>query len=121
MKRWKIILVKPILKREPDYIFFHVGTNKATNLTARDILDKLLQLKSTILDTRKYCKVIISQPTLRPDNGKATLTTTLKSYWNRAILTLSRTVTSATKNLDIRDYILNHRGMLDYCLILRQQ
>ena len=37
--------IKPILKREPDYIILHVGTNNATNSTARDILDKLLQLK----------------------------------------------------------------------------
>ena len=37
--------IKPILKREPDYIILHVGTNNATNLTARYILDKLLQLK----------------------------------------------------------------------------
>ena len=40
----------------------------------RDILDKLLQLKSTILDARKSCKVIISQPNLRSENGKAALT-----------------------------------------------
>ena len=39
----------------------------------RDILDKLLQLKSTILESRKSFKVIISQPTLRSDNGKAEL------------------------------------------------
>ena len=37
--------IKPILKREPDYIIVHVRTNNATNLTACDILDKLLQLK----------------------------------------------------------------------------
>ena len=42
--------IKPILRREPDYIILHVGTNNATNLTVRDILDKLLRLKSTILD-----------------------------------------------------------------------
>ena len=66
--------IKPVLKREPDYIILHVGTNNATNSTARDILDKLLQLKSKILNARKSCKVIISQPTLRSDNGKAALT-----------------------------------------------
>ena len=66
--------IKSILKRDPDYIIFHVGTNNETNLTARDILDKLLRLKSTILDARKSCKVIISQLTLRFDNGKAALT-----------------------------------------------
>ena len=36
--------IKPILKKEPDYIILHVGTNNATNFTARDILDKLLRL-----------------------------------------------------------------------------
>ena len=48
--------INPILKREPNYIILHVRTNNATNLTARDILDKLLQLKSTVLDARKSCK-----------------------------------------------------------------
>ena len=66
--------IKPVLKREPDYIILHVGTNNATNSTTRDILDKLLQLKSKIINARKSCKVIISQPTLRSDNGKAALT-----------------------------------------------
>ena len=43
-------------------------------MTAHDILEKLLRLKSTILDVRKSYKVIISQPTLRSGNGKAALT-----------------------------------------------
>ena len=47
--------IKSILKREPDDIIIHVGTNNATNLTARHILYKLLRLKSTILDARKPC------------------------------------------------------------------
>ena len=72
--------IKPILKREPDYIVLHFRTNNVTNLTARDIIDKLLQLKSKILDSRKSCKVIISQPTLRFDNGKAALTN--HHLWN---------------------------------------
>ena len=43
-------------------------------MTARDILYKLLQLNSKILNACKFCKVIISQPTLHSDNGKAALT-----------------------------------------------
>ena len=66
--------IKPILKREPDYMILHVGTNNATNLTVRDMLEKLLRLKSAILDACKSCKVIISQPTLSSGNGKAALT-----------------------------------------------
>ena len=65
--------IKAILKRELDYIILHVGINNATNLTSRDVLDKLLQLKSNILNARKSCKVIVSQPTLRSGNGKAAL------------------------------------------------
>ena len=34
--------IKHILKREPDCIILHIGTNNAINLTANDILDKLL-------------------------------------------------------------------------------
>ena len=56
--------IKLTFKREPDYITIYVRTNNATNLTARDILEKLLLLKSTILDARKPCNVIISQSTL---------------------------------------------------------
>ena len=48
--------IKPILKREPNYIILHVRANNATNLKARVILEKLLRLKSTILDARKSCK-----------------------------------------------------------------
>ena len=68
------------LDRQPDYIILHVATKDATNLTICDITEKLLQLKSAILDARKSCKVIISQPTLRSDNGKAVLTN--NHLWN---------------------------------------
>ena len=66
--------IKPLLKREPDYIILRVGINNATNLTTLDILDKLLQLKSKVLGARKSCKVIVSQLTLRSDNRKGAFT-----------------------------------------------
>ena len=54
--------VKPILKRKPDYVVLHVGFNNAKDMTSRNILAKLLQLKTTVLDSDKNCKVILSQP-----------------------------------------------------------
>ena len=66
--------VKPILKRKPDYVVLHVGTNNAKDMTSRNILDKLLQLKTTVLDSDKKCKVILSQPMTRVDDGKAGFT-----------------------------------------------
>ena len=41
--------IKAILKIELNYIFLYVRTNNGTRLTAHDIHDKLLRLKSTIL------------------------------------------------------------------------
>ena len=66
--------VKPILKRKPDSVVLHVGTNNARDMTSRNILDKLLQLKTAVLDSDENCKVILSQPMTRVDNDKAGFT-----------------------------------------------
>ena len=54
----------PILKKKPDVIILHVGTNDSVSRTSREILDDLLQLKSAITKTLPNCQVICSQPTL---------------------------------------------------------
>ena len=56
--------IQPTLKRDPDLVIIHVDTNNANNITSREILNKLLQLKSPIIDKYKIFKVILSQPTL---------------------------------------------------------
>ena len=63
--------VKPILKRKPDSVVLHVGTNNARDMTSRNILDKLLQLKTAVFHSGENCKVISSQPMTRVDDGKA--------------------------------------------------
>ena len=94
--------IKPVLKREPDYIILHVGTNNATNSTARDILDKLLQLKSKIINARKSCKVIISQPTLRSDDQKSA--EVFNNYFNSIVEKL---------NIQIDQNLLNDASLFD--------
>ena len=76
MQRLKICLttLNLILKRKPDYVVLHVGTNNAKDMSSRNILDKLLQLKVAVLDSDKNCKVILSQPMTRVDDGKAGFT-----------------------------------------------
>ena len=64
----------PILKKKPDVIILHVGTNDSVSRTSREILDDMLQLKSAITKTLPNFQVIFSPPTLRVDNGKAALT-----------------------------------------------
>ena len=63
-----------LLRKEPSFVISHAGTNDAPYLTSRTILDNLLTLKSFITDDLPNCKVVISSPILRTDNGKAALT-----------------------------------------------
>ena len=65
---------KLILKRKPDYDILHVGTNNAKDMTSRSILNKFLELKTTVLDSDKKYKVILFQPMTRVDDGKAGFT-----------------------------------------------
>ena len=52
----------------------HIGANNITRSTSREILDKLLKLKTLIKETLPETEVTFSTPTIRSDNGKAALT-----------------------------------------------
>ena len=56
---------------KPKYVTLHVGTNDALKLPPKEVLDKILELKTKIEEINKGCKVIISTPTYRFDNRKA--------------------------------------------------
>ena len=62
-----------LLQKRPSHVKVHAGTNDAYHSTSREILNKLLNFKSLIQEKLPGCKVFISTPTLRSDNGKATL------------------------------------------------
>ena len=66
--------VKLILKRKPNYVVLQVGGNNVKDMTSRKILDKLIQLKTAVLDPDENCKFISSQPMTRVDDYKACLT-----------------------------------------------
>ena len=62
------------VKKAPDNVILHVGTNDAPNSISRAILDSMLTLKSFIEKTLPKSKVCISFLVKRTGNGKATLT-----------------------------------------------
>ena len=112
--------VKPILEREPGCIILYVGTNNTMNLTARYILDKLLRLKSTILDARKSCKVIIPQPTLRYDTGIAALTYYhLCNLLEGLIIDIVKNRNIGSKHLRGKELHLNPHGTAKLALNLK--
>ena len=64
----------PILERNPCRLILHVGTNNAESCTSREILDKLLKLKTFISEKCPQCQTIFSTPTIRSDKAQANLT-----------------------------------------------
>ena len=55
-------------------MIIHTGTNDAPILTSREIQDNILKSKALVHEKLAQCKVWLSTPTLRTDNGKDTLT-----------------------------------------------
>ena len=50
---------KLIIKKKPSYIILHVGTNDTSKYKPREILEKLLNLKSFIETKLPTCRIII--------------------------------------------------------------
>ena len=68
---WQYHLI-PYLKKEPDNIIIHIGTNdspyKAEDFTHKEMLNA----KETIIKFHPYCKnVVISSPIVRTDKKEA--------------------------------------------------
>ena len=66
--------LKPILKKCPDNVILHVGTNNAAREPAKTVFDKLLSLKSFIEKTLPNCKISISNLINRTYNNEAAKT-----------------------------------------------
>ena len=62
-----------IIAKRPDYLILQVGTDDATTITSRKIIDDLLMLKCNIIKQLPNCRVIVSKPTVRINHGKANL------------------------------------------------
>ena len=88
----------PIIQKKPSNIILHVGTNDAKNLPSRTVLDNLLKLKALVKDSLLTCKVFVSTPTLRTDDGKAQITV---SQLTKHLLQL-KIDTVNNKNINIR-------------------
>ena len=71
----------PLLKKEPTYIFLHVGSNNSPNEDSTTILDKFLLLKMHIKVILPNVKIYLSCPVLRMDDAKANLT--LRHFTNK--------------------------------------
>ena len=66
--------LKPLLKKYPDNIILHIGTNNLVNETSGGILNGMLSLKNFNENLCPTCKFIVSYIIYQSDNGKGSLT-----------------------------------------------
>ena len=97
--------MKPLLRKLPDYIILHIGTNDVVNNTSREILDKILKLKTYIQKKLPRCQTTISTPVKRHFHGKASLTI---SHLRKKFKDLS---ISIVDNSNIGAFYLNSVGL----------
>ena len=64
----------PILERNLCCLILHVGTNNAESCTSREILDKLMKLKTSISEKCPQCQTSFPTPAILSDKAKANLT-----------------------------------------------
>ena len=57
----------PSLEKKYDHVTLHSGTNDVVNYEGKEIIDKLLQLKSFIQENLPTTNVILSKPIMRVD------------------------------------------------------
>ena len=70
--------VKPLLKKKPQNVIIHVGTNNTVGESSRLILDQILAFKHFVESSlREDSKVVISTVVQRSDNPKATMAVNL--------------------------------------------
>ena len=112
--------VKPILKQKPNYAVLYVGTNNAKDMASRKILDKPLQLKTAVLDLNENCKVILSQPMTRLDDGKSCLTISkLNELLERLDIPILKNRNITVDHLESKDLHLNPHGIARFAMNLK--
>ena len=66
--------LEPLLKKHPKYILLHISSNDSVNRSPEDIIHRLDALKAHIMAKLPDVKIYLSCPTMRTDNGTASLT-----------------------------------------------
>ena len=97
--------VKPLLKKEPDYILIHIGSNDAPFKSAEIIFDDILLLRNYIQETLPNVKIIISEPIMRTDNLKA------NAVINQLVRKLEHSDVSLLVNCNINESHLGRKGL----------
>jgi lysophospholipase L1-like esterase len=107
--------VKPILRRKPDNIILHVGTNDTSKRKATEIMNDIYRLCQEIKEAAPDVEIILSELTKREDNEKAKQTVNelnklLENYCTATNLSLITHNNITNTSLNISHLHLNRYG-----------
>ena len=104
-----------IVKKKPDCLILHVGTNNAPNNSSNEIIDELLSLKHGLEKQSPSTKIIISTPITRTDNGKAALTVrNVNKHLNQLVLEIVDNKNITNKDLGKKGLHLSKTGKIKF-------
>ena len=66
--------MKPLIRKLPNYIIWHIGTNNALENKSTEVLDKILKRKKYKQEELPKHEITVSTPVKRHDHGEASLT-----------------------------------------------
>ena len=101
----------PIIRKKPSHLIIHAGANDAKRFTSREILNQLLNLKKFVSEPVPDCKVIISTPAVRSDDGKAGLTVSqLTNHLHQLKTDIVDNTNITSRHIGIKGLHLNFSG-----------
>ena len=105
----------PILERKPDHVILHVGTNDISHYKGTEIVDKLLELQSFIVERLPTRHVVISHPIRRTDSKHLTMKIgNIQSHLHKLQIDMMENRNINSNHLNSRGLQLNGKGILQF-------
>ena len=105
----------PILEKQPDHVILHVGTNDVAHYEGTDIVDKMLELKSFILEQLPTTHIVISHPISRTGSKHLAMKIEdTQSHLRKWQIDMIENGNMDNNHLNSRGLHLNGKGVLQF-------
>ena len=104
-----------ILEKKPDHVILHVGTNDVAHYEGTETVEKLLELKSFIVEQLYQQHIVISHPITRTDSKHLTMKIgDIQSHLRKLQIDMIENGNINSNHLNSRGLHLNGKGVLQF-------
>ena len=104
-----------ILKKNPDHVILHVGKNNVVHYKGIEIVDRLLELKSFIVEQLPTAHIVISHPITRTDSKHLAMKIVdIQSHLRKLQIDMIENENINSNHLNSRGLHLNGKGVLQF-------